>query len=208
MSRYFIFICLFIISFIFGTTVSGIIKNSSNGKSIPNANIYIIEKEEGTVSDPYGYYKIDLSDGSYTINITNIGFKTYSSVININDGDIELNVNMDPAILEFGEISVEGLFSTRLGYESADVISKNVFELKEVELLFENFILVKLYTDGKGEKYSINRNLEIDRFGTAALPYYVILTPDDNLISTFPGMDVNPNNFIQFLENAKSEYYD
>ena len=131
MSRYFIFICLFIISFIFGTTVSGIIKNSSNGKSIPNANIYIIEKEEGTVSDPYGYYKIDLSDGSYTISITNIGFKTYSSVININDGDIELNVNMDPAILEFGEISVEGLFSTRLGYESADVITKNDFESYE-----------------------------------------------------------------------------
>ena len=59
MSRYFIIICLFILSFTFGTAVSGIIKNSSNGKSIPNANIYIIDIEEGTVSDPYGYYNFD-----------------------------------------------------------------------------------------------------------------------------------------------------
>ena len=83
----------------------------------------------------------------------------------------------------------------------------NVFELDEVKLLFEDFILVKLYTDGKGKKYSINRNLEIDRFGTAALPYYVVLTPSDKLISTFPGMDTNSDNFIQFLINAKSNFY-
>ena len=137
MFRYFIFIYLFVISFISSATISGIIKNSSNDKSIPNANIYIKEKGEGTVSDPYGYYKIDLPDGSYTISITNIGFKTYSSVINITDGDIELNVNMDPAILEFGEISVKGLFSTRLGYESADVITKNDFESFEKESVTE-----------------------------------------------------------------------
>ena len=62
----------------------------------------------------------------------------------------------------------------------------NVFELKEVELLFENFILVKLYTDGKEEIHKKNRQLEIQRFGTAALPFYVVLSKDDKLISTFP----------------------
>ncbi len=84
----------------------------------------------------------------------------------------------------------------------------NVFELNAVKLLFEDFILVKLYTDGKEKEHSINRKLEIDRFGTAALPYYVILTPEDKLISTFPGMDVRSEKFINFLENAKSEFYD
>ena len=58
----------------------------------------------------------------------------------------------------------------------------NIFELEEVKILFEDFILVKLYTDGKEDVHSKNRNLEINRFGTAALPYYVILTPEDKLI--------------------------
>ena len=130
------FLCL-ILSSVSGTTISGSIKNSSNGKSIPNANIYFSEYEKGSISDPYGYFEIEVPQGQYTIHITNIGFKTYSSVININDGDIELNVNMDPAILEFGEISVEGLFSTRLGYESADVITKDDFESYEKESVIE-----------------------------------------------------------------------
>ena len=38
---------------------------------------------------------------------------------------------MDPVFLEFGEITVEGLFSTRLGYESANIISRDEFEPSE-----------------------------------------------------------------------------
>ena len=53
------------------------------------------------------------------------------------DGDIELSVNMDPAILEFGEISMEDLFSTRLGYETANVITKDEFESFEKESVIE-----------------------------------------------------------------------
>ena len=84
----------------------------------------------------------------------------------------------------------------------------NVFELVEVQNLFDDFILVKLYTDGKEEIHTYNRKLEIDRFGTAALPYYVILSPQDELISTFPGMDVNSQNFIDFLKSSKEKYYE
>ena len=137
MMQFNLFFLFLILSSVSGTTISGSIKNSSNGKSIPNANIYFSEYEKGSISDPYGYFEIEVPQGQYTIHITNIGFKTYSSVININDGDIELNVNMDPAILEFGEISVEGLFSTRLGYESADVITKDDFESYEKESVIE-----------------------------------------------------------------------
>ena len=78
----------------------------------------------------------------------------------------------------------------------------NVFEEEEVKKIFENFILTKLYTDGNENIHLINRDLEIDRFGTAALPFYVILSPNDKKINTFPGMDTNKNNFIKFLEES------
>ena len=45
-----------------------------------------------------------------------------------------------------------------------------------------------------------NQNYEIERFGTAALPYYVILSPEDEIISTFPGMTRKLNEFIDFLD--------
>ena len=82
----------------------------------------------------------------------------------------------------------------------------NVFELSEVKVLFKDFILVKLYTDGKEKIHYENRQLEIERFGTAALPYYVVLSPGDKLISTFPGMDTNSQNFIDFLKQAQNDF--
>ena len=123
----------FILSFAFGGTVNGTVKNSANGKSIPNANIYIMETKQGTVTNPYGFFEIDLPNGSYTIQITNIGFKSYSSKITIIDQAIELNVELESTILEFGEISVEGIFSTRLGYESVDVLSGDQIKSMEKE---------------------------------------------------------------------------
>ena len=82
----------------------------------------------------------------------------------------------------------------------------NIFEEEDVKLIFEDFILVKLYTDGKEDIHKRNRKLEIDRFGTAALPYYVILSPDDKILGTFPGMDTNKDNFINFLNNSKEKF--
>ena len=82
----------------------------------------------------------------------------------------------------------------------------NIFEEEDVKLIFEDFILVKLYTDGKEDIHKKNRKLEIERFGTAALPYYVILSPDDRILGTFPGMDTNKDNFIKFLNNSKEKF--
>ena len=82
----------------------------------------------------------------------------------------------------------------------------NIFEEDEVKKIFENFVLVKLYTDGKEKNHKKNRQLEIERFGTAALPYYVILSPDDNVLGTFPGMDTNKDKFIDFLNNSRNKF--
>ena len=82
----------------------------------------------------------------------------------------------------------------------------NVFEEKEIIKLFDEFILVKLYTDGREEKHKRYRELETKRFKTSALPYYVVLSPGDKLISTFPGMDTNSQNFIDFLKQAQNDF--
>ena len=81
----------------------------------------------------------------------------------------------------------------------------NIFVDPNVRELFDEFILVQLFTDG-GPKYRENQQMEIERFGTAALPFYVVLTPDDKEVSRFHGMDPDVNKFILFLENALTEF--
>ncbi|MBN4081403.1 thioredoxin family protein, partial [Caldithrix abyssi] len=77
----------------------------------------------------------------------------------------------------------------------------NIFTKTEVKHRFGEMILVQLYTDA-GPNHRENQQYEIDRFGTAALPYYVILSPDDEVITTFPGMSRDLDDFLDFLDNG------
>jgi len=133
MFQRFLITLLFILSLAFCSALTGTVKNNANGKSIPNANIYIVETKQGRVTNPFGFFEIDLPNGSYTIQITNIGFKSYSSKFEVSDQPVELDVELESKILEFGEISVEGLFSSRLGYESVDILSGDQIKSMEKE---------------------------------------------------------------------------
>ena len=81
----------------------------------------------------------------------------------------------------------------------------NVFVDSNVKELFNEFVLVQLFTDG-GPNYRDNQKMEIDRFGTAALPFYVVLSPENIELDRFHGMDPNVSKFIGFLENSLSKY--
>ncbi len=55
----------------------------------------------------------------------------------------------------------------------------NVFTKADVQELMREFILVRLYTDRREPSNVENRQMQIDRFQTIDLPYYVIISPDD-----------------------------
>ena len=80
-------------------------------------------------------------------------------------------------------------------------MERNIFTDKSVEELMKEFVLVSLYTDA-GENYLQKREYQINRFKTAALPYYVILDKNDFVIGEFPGMSRNVNDFQDFLRKG------
>ena len=80
-------------------------------------------------------------------------------------------------------------------------MESNMFTKPEVKKRFDKFTLVQLITDG-GENFREKQQYEIERFGTSALPYYVLLTPDDKVIAEFPGMTRDIDEFISFLDKA------
>ena len=110
--------------------------------------------------------------------------------------------NLDEALI-LSKIENKPIFIDFTGYTCTNCrwMETNVFEEPEVKNMFYKFILVKLYTDG-GENHKENRKLEVDRFGTAALPFYVILNTNNEELARFPGMDPNVEKFVAFLENG------
>ena len=110
--------------------------------------------------------------------------------------------DLEPAFAE-ASIVQKPIFIDFTGYTCTNCrwMETNVFTLNEVEARFNEFILVHLYTDG-GENYKEHQSYEIDRFGTAALPYYVILSPEDDVLATFPGMTRDVDEFLDFLDKG------
>ena len=108
-----------------------------------------------------------------------------------------------PEALEVAKVEKKPVFIDFTGYTCTNCrwMETNVFEEVKVQKLFNEFVMLRLYTDG-GENYRENQKMEISRFGTAALPFYVVLSPDDEEISRFPGMDPDANKFIDFLEKS------
>jgi len=93
-------------------------------------------------------------------------------------------------------LSFSGYTCTNCHWMDANILSQ-----LEVRNLLEQFVLVKLYTDG-GKNHREKREYEIDRFGTAAQPFYVILKGDESEIARFPGMTRNVTEFIDFLNKG------
>ena len=61
-------------------------------------------------------------------------------------------------------------------------MERNVFTRDDVRDLMNRFVLARLYTDRREESNQRNRQMQIDRFKTIDLPYYVVISPDDKVI--------------------------
>ena len=110
--------------------------------------------------------------------------------------------NLDEGLSE-ARATGKSVFIDFTGYTCTNCrwMEANTFTKTEVKNRFGEMILVQLYTDG-GPNHRENQQYEIDRFGTAALPFYVILSPNDDIITTFPGMTRSLDDFLDFLDKG------
>ena len=74
-----------------------------------------------------------------------------------------------------------------------------MFSRPEVVRTLDNFVCVRLYTDGAEDSNAQQQRLEQERFGTVALPLYAIVRADGSAVSTFPGLTRDVAEFTAFL---------
>ena len=155
-------------------------------------------------------FGIYLSTGLFTNKV----FAGNSLILNVTSGLVESYLpppkssslwieDLDLAYVEAKKYN-KPIFLDFTGYTCTNCrwMEINIFEQKEVVELFDKFILVKLYTDGREEKHKRYRELEINRFKTSALPYYVVLNQNDEEILTFPGYNTDVELFKNFLKKS------
>ncbi len=83
----------------------------------------------------------------------------------------------------------------------------NIFTEPEVVERFERFVLLRLYTDA-GENYREKQRYAVERFGTAALPFYAVLAPDGSELARLPNMTRDVQKFVDFLDSGLGAHQD
>jgi thiol:disulfide interchange protein len=83
----------------------------------------------------------------------------------------------------------------------------SVFPRPEVRARLERMVRVTAYTDGDYETSSRQREYQVRRFDTAALPFYAIIDPrDDAVLATFASMTNDADEYVAFLDKGLAAF--
>ncbi|HQH40798.1 MAG TPA: carboxypeptidase-like regulatory domain-containing protein, partial [Bacteroidales bacterium] len=86
-------------------TVSGYIRDASNGEALIGATVYVKELKTGTIANPFGFYSVSLPAGNYTFEFSYVGYTTQVVVIELQT-DRTINIQLQPEPKELEEVVV------------------------------------------------------------------------------------------------------
>ncbi len=76
-------------------TISGYIKDATNGETLIGATVYVEEIQGGVISNVYGFYSLTLPAGDYTLEYRYIGFENTTQTVSLTQNiknDVELSI--------------------------------------------------------------------------------------------------------------------
>lgn len=107
------FIFISLLAFILSTgtqaqeryTLNGKIKDAANGEDLIGATLTIKELNNGVVSNEYGFYSITLPKGTYTVNVSYLGYATFEQSVDLNANQ-KLNIELSNESITLNEAVV------------------------------------------------------------------------------------------------------
>ncbi len=86
-------------------TVSGHLNDASTGEALIAASVYVKGQPVGAVTNSYGFYSLTLSEGTYTIGFSYIGYLTVEKQVKL-DKNITLDVDLEEEPRRLEEVVV------------------------------------------------------------------------------------------------------
>ena len=138
-------------------TLSGVIKDKSNGEVLIGATVYVKSLRKGTVTNEYGFYSLTIPAGSHQITFSYIGFQTITKGVNLASTQT-LNIELpseDNSLKEVvvtAEAANENVTKTEMSVEKLDIqqIKSMPAFLGEVDVIKSITMLPGVTTVGEG----------------------------------------------------------
>ncbi len=113
-------------------TISGTVNDKRTGESLVGANVFVINRKQGTITSADGSFSLSLPKGKYTLRFTFIGYKTYRKTINLKH-DTKLIIELEQTSVTTDEIVIQGKATDR-NIKSAQMGIVEI-PVKEIETL-------------------------------------------------------------------------
>ncbi len=122
-----IFLCLIFISStsLFAQTITGKVLNEETEQPIVGANVYVVDSNDGAVTNESGTFRIDIPEDAETLRVSYVGYKTRE--VSVKDN---LTIYLSPS-LSLEEIIIQGVRA-----ESDDPVAQSIVEKEELEEVY------------------------------------------------------------------------
>jgi outer membrane receptor for ferrienterochelin and colicins len=136
--RFYFSVILFMLNIysLYSSDVTGRVISSLNGAPLIGANVYLEDTNYGTATDGRGIFVMnDVPPGSYTINVTYVGYKLTENIEVIVNADEKVNctLELEEDIYDLNDIVVTGTRTRRLIKDSP--VATEVIHADEIENL-------------------------------------------------------------------------
>ncbi|HKJ33936.1 MAG TPA: carboxypeptidase-like regulatory domain-containing protein, partial [Balneolales bacterium] len=88
-------------------SIKGKVTDASNGDPLPGANVYIPKLNIGAATGVNGTYVISsVPTGTYTVTVTYVGYKKYTTTVEVADHNVTLNVKLQASNVGLNQVFV------------------------------------------------------------------------------------------------------
>ena len=137
-------------------TISGNVKDTSNGEMLIGASVFVKDSYTGTVTNSYGFYSLSLRPDKYTIVYQYLGYNSKEIPVDLNK-DISVNIELEittdsiAAVIVTAERGNENIVSTKISSVkiTSKVISRIPVILGETDVIKALSLLPGVKTTGE-----------------------------------------------------------
>ncbi len=124
------------------------------------------------------------------------------------NGELTWITNDYESALKQAKAENKAVFIDFTGYTCTNCrwMEVNMFTKAPVREELTKYVRVRLYTDGEGQVFEKQQQMQQEKFGTVALPLYAILNGDGNALTTFPGLTRDQTEFVSFLKTGQTKF--
>ncbi len=113
------------------TGIHGKITDKNTGEALVGVSVYLPDFSSGTVSDVKGSYVLKtLRKGEIRIQFSYVGYKTLVKKVQFKDGDVKLDIDMEPTIINSEEVVISGSFA---GLQHDNVLRISTIKPSEIQ---------------------------------------------------------------------------